>query len=135
MARKDVPDEVAERVLDRFVEVGLIDDAAFAEILVRSKHSSRGLARRALAQELRRKGVGDDDAREALATIDDADEESAARELVARRWRDDLDPAVQSRRMLAMLGRKGYPAGLATRLVREMVKDGPQWDQSGPVLD
>ncbi|MCV2393466.1 recombination regulator RecX [Actinotalea sp. M2MS4P-6] len=136
LARKDVPDDVAERVLDRFVDVGLIDDAAYAESLVRSKHQSRGLARPALAMELRRKGVSDEDAREALASIDEADEEVAARALIQRRWRDDGDPVVQGRRILAMLGRKGYSSGLAARLVREMVDDRAQsWDPSGPEQD
>lgn len=123
MARKDVPADVAERVLDRFAEVGLVDDAAYAEVLVRSRHESRGLARRALAVELSRKGIADVTAREALAQIGEDDEEASARALLARRWRDDLDPAVAARRMVAMLARKGYPAGLATRLVREMVDD------------
>jgi regulatory protein len=137
MARRDVPEDVATRVLDRFSEVGLIDDAGFADVLVRSRHESRGLARRALAVELRRKGVGDEDARAALAQIDDADEEAAARALLARRWRDDADPQVQARRLLAMLGRKGYPSGLAARLVREMVDDrgARSPDHLGPDLD
>lgn len=137
MARRDVPDDVAARVLDRFTEVGLIDDAGYAEIVVRAKHESRGLARRALAVELRRKGVGDDDARAALAQIDEADEEAAARDLLARRWRAGVDPVVQSRRMLAMLGRKGYSPGMASRLVREMVDDrGAQsWDRPDPDPD
>ena len=123
MARKDVPQDVAERVLDRFADVGLVDDAAFAGQLVRSQHDSRALARRALAAELRRRGVADDDAREAPAQVTEQDEEAAARALVERRWRDDLDQAVQSRRLLAMLGRKGYPPGMAARVVRQMVDD------------
>lgn len=130
MARKDVPAEVAERVLDRFGEVGLVDDASYAETYVRSAHESRGLGRRALAQELRRRGVADDDAVEALAQVGDEDEESAARDLLRRRWRAGVDPQVQARRLLAMLARKGYPSGMATRLVREMVDDGMStgWD-------
>ncbi|MDO8107390.1 regulatory protein RecX [Isoptericola sp. b441] len=137
MARRDVPEAVTERVLDRFTDVGLVDDAGYAEGLVRAKHESRGLARRALAVELKRKGVGDEDARAALAQIDDADEEAAARELLARRWRRDLDPVVQSRRLLAMLGRKGYSPGMAARLVREMVDDSraQSSDQPGSDLD
>ncbi len=122
MARKDVPEDVAERVLDRFVDVGLIDDAAYARQLVHAKHDSRALARRALAVELRRAGVGEDDAREALSEIGDAQEEAAAHALLERRWRTDADPAVQGRRMLAMLGRKGYPAEVAARLVRAKVR-------------
>ena len=125
LARRGVEDDVADRVLDRFAEVGLIDDAEYAATLVRSRHASRGLARRALAVELRRKGIGDQHAQDALAQVDDAAEELAARDLLRRRFGagEDLDPQVQARRAMAMLGRKGYSSGLSARLVREMVDD------------
>lgn len=123
MVRRHVPDDVAARVLDRFTEVGLVDDAEYARMLVRSQQESRGLARRALAVELRRKGIDDETAAEALADVDLDIEEAAARELVRRRWRPDTDPKVQARRIAAMLGRKGYPPGLSRRLIAEMVDD------------
>ena len=128
MARRDVPEDVAERVLDRFTEVGLIDDAEYARMLVRTRLESKGLARRALAVELRRKGVDPETAAEALAEVDPESEEAAARVLLRKRWRDDLDPDVQARRMLAMLGRKGYPSGLSLRLIAEMRDDGARAD-------
>ena len=128
MARREVPDDVAARVLDRFTEVGLVDDAEYARMLVRSRQESRGLARRALAVELRRKGIDDEVATDALAAVDAAREEESARELLRRRWRPGLDPDVQARRALAMLGRKGYPSGLSRRLVAEMRHDGA-WPQ------
>src|SRR4051794_41426993 len=84
LAERGAPDELARRVLDRFEEVGLVDDTAFAVGLVRSRHQTRGLARRALAHELRSKGVDDQTAQEALATLDGDDERRAPRGLVAR---------------------------------------------------
>jgi len=123
MARRDVPDDVAARVLDRFTEVGLIDDAEYARMLVRSQRESRGLGRRALAMELRRRGIDDEQAADALTQVDDESEESSARNLVRRRWRPGLDPDVQARRLLAMLARKGYPSGLSRRVVAEMRDD------------
>lgn len=139
LARKGVEPGVADRVLDRFTEVGLIDDAEYAHMLVRSKRESRGLARRALAMELRRKGVGETEAADALATVDDEAEEESARRLLERRWRAgrDLDPQVRARRAVSMLARKGYSAGLATRLVRELM-DGEAreaWDSETPAVD
>lgn len=64
------PPEVAQRVLDRFTEVGLVDDRAYARSLVRSRQETKGLARRALAHELRRKGVDDDIVAQSLADIE-----------------------------------------------------------------
>jgi regulatory protein len=116
-----VPDDLAERLLDRFGEVGLVDDEAFARSWVESRQRSRGLARRALAQELRRKGVDDETARTALDDLDPSQEEQAARLLVRKRLRSlrDVDPVTATRRLAGLLARKGYPAGLAFRVVRE----------------
>ena len=57
LRKREIPDEAAEEVLSRFEEVGLINDGAFADAWVESRHHGRGLARRALARELRTKGV------------------------------------------------------------------------------
>jgi regulatory protein len=121
LAKKDVPDELAERLLDRFSEVGLVDDAAFARSWVESRQRSRGLARRALAQELRRKGVDDDTTRSVLDDLDPAQEEEAARQLVRKKMRSlrGVDHATATRRLAGLLARKGYPAGLAFTVVRE----------------
>jgi len=121
LAKKDVPAELAERLLDRFTEVGLVDDEAFARSWVESRQRSRGLARRALAQELRRKGVDDETARTALDDLDPAVEEQAARDLVRKKLRSmrGVDHTTATRRLAGMLARKGYPAGLAFAVVRE----------------
>ncbi len=121
MDRRDVPADVAAAVLDRFTEVGLVDDAAYARSLVASKRSSRGLARRALAHELRAKGVDDDTARDALDEVDADDELAIARDLVRRRLPTTrrLARDARTRRLSGMLARKGYPTGVAMRVVRE----------------
>ncbi|WP_139978581.1 regulatory protein RecX [Nocardioides litoris] len=118
---KDVPDDVAARLLDRFTEVGLVDDAAFARAWVAGRQSAKGLARRALAQELRRKGVNDEVAREALDELDPDDEDAAARALVRKKLRSlaRVDDTTATRRLVGMLARKGYPPGTAYAVVRE----------------
>ncbi len=125
LAKRGVPDELASALLDRFTEVGLIDDAAFARQWVESRHRSRGLAPRALKQELRRKGVTDDDAAEALEQIDDDDQRAAARALVDKKLRSmrGLEPQVATRRLAGLLARKGYAPGLAFAVVREALAD------------
>ena len=87
LAKRDVPEDIATRLLDRFTELGLIDDAAFARDWVESRQRTRGLAPRALAQELRRKGIYDEDTKAALEQIDDADQRIAARSLVDKKLR------------------------------------------------
>ena len=120
-ARRNVPVDVMDRLLDRFEEVGLVDDEAFARSWIASRQPGKHLARRALAQELRRKGVDDEVVREALDEIDPADEEEAARRLVRKKLRSlrGVDRQVATRRLAGMLARKGYPAGTAFSVVRE----------------
>ncbi len=121
LARKQVPHEVAERLLDRFEEVGLVDDAAFARDWVQSRQAGRGLARRALAVELQRKGVEKEVIADAVATIDPGDEVESARDLVRRKLRslERFDRPTQVRRLTGMLARKGYPSSVVFSVVRE----------------
>ena len=121
LRKRNVPQDIATRLLDRFEEVGLIDDAAFAEDWIAQRQSTRGLAKRALALELKRKGLEDDVARSALGEIDRDAEEAAARDQVRRKLRSmrGLDAERATRRLVGMLARKGHSAGVAYRIVRE----------------
>ncbi|MDR3069165.1 MAG: recombination regulator RecX [Cellulomonas sp.] len=123
MGRRGVPDDVAATVLDRFTEVGLVDDDGYAQALVRTRHAERGQTGQVLRAELRRRGLDDATVTAALAQITPEDEEQTARRLVARRLAATagLETQVRVRRTLAALGRKGYPPGLAHRLVREQL--------------
>jgi regulatory protein len=129
LAKKNVPPDIATRLLDRFEEVGLVDDEAFAKAWIASRQPGKGLARRALAQELRRKGIDDEVARDALDEIDPADEEAAARALVRKKLRSlgRVDDTTATRRLVGMLARKGYGSGLAFSVVRaELGERAPQ---------
>ncbi|RMI47157.1 recombination regulator RecX [Actinomadura harenae] len=121
LRRKDIPDDVAERVLGRFTDVGLIDDEAFAQTWVQSRHAGRGLGRRALAAELRRRGVDNEIVSEAVESLDSEQEERRARELVVRRLSSTrgVERTKRVRRLVGMLARKGYPPGMAYRVVKE----------------
>ncbi|WP_245963479.1 regulatory protein RecX [Terracoccus luteus] len=128
LSQRGCDDDVAARVLDRLTEVGLVDDGAYAEMLVRSRHAGKGLARRAIAHELREKGVDRDLADEALEQVDTDDERTRAEELVARRLRSlhGLAPEVQARRLAGMLARKGYSGDVAWAVVRRAVDEPPE---------
>lgn len=125
LRRRGVPDNVAARVLDRFTEVGLVDDTALARTVAAAQHRERGLARRAVAAKLRSRGLDDDVVADALTEIDAADEARRARELAERRVRtlSRLPTEVQTRRLVGYLGRKGYPAGVAFEVARSVVCD------------
>ncbi|GHE28475.1 regulatory protein RecX [Streptosporangium violaceochromogenes] len=124
LSRREVPEEAAEAVLERFSEVGLIDDEAFADAWVSSRHAGRGLARKALAAELRHRGVDEDTVNDAVERLDPGREVETARRLVARKLSSTrgLEPAARTRRLAGMLARKGYGPGLTFRVVREALE-------------
>ncbi|MFF1679608.1 recombination regulator RecX [Streptomyces sp. NPDC058256] len=125
LRKREIPDDVANEVLSRYEEVGLINDSAFADAWVESRHHGRGLARRALVQELRTKGVDATLIDEAVGQLDSEQEEATARELVARKLRATrgLDRDKRLRRLAGMLARKGYPEGMALRVVRRALEE------------
>jgi regulatory protein len=124
MRRRGVPDEAAEAVLGRLTEVGLIDDAAFARAWVESRHHARGLSRRALTAELKRRGVPGQDVQAAVNTLGPDEEIATARRLVAKALTATRGRPLPTRirRLVGLLARKGYPAPLAYRVVREALE-------------
>ena len=128
LRQRECDDDVADQILDRMSAVGLVDDGAYAETLVRTKQAGRGMSKRALAQELRSKGVDDDIVAETIGSIDDESERARAEELVARKIRamGGLQPQVQSRRLQGMLARRGYPSSVIYAVVRDAVNGAPE---------
>jgi regulatory protein len=122
--RRGVPADAAEAVLSRFADAGLIDDASFARAWVESRHYSRGLSRRSLSAELRRRGVDSEEIREAVDTLDPEQEAATARRLVEQKLASTRGqpPEARARRAASLLARKGYPPGLAFRLIREVMQ-------------
>jgi regulatory protein len=125
LAAKNVPPEIAVDVLNRFEKVGLVDDQAFADAWVESRRESRGLAGRALAHELRRKGISDDVVESSVARINPDDERASARLLVERKLRSmgRLDHPTRVRRLTGLLGRKGYSGSVARSVIQEALAD------------
>lgn len=128
LLRRNCPEEVADAVLDRMEQVGLVDDAAYAAMYVHSQQAGKGLARRGLAYGLRRKGLDDDLVQEVLDRVDPRAEEELARGLVERRLArlHGLPRDVQVRRLAGMLARKGYGAEVSRRVIREVLDEAPE---------
>ena len=123
LAKRGYPDDVSVRVLDRLTEVGLVDDVDFAEQWVRSRRVNAGKGKRALAAELRTKGVDADVISDVLEGIDADAERSRAEQLVADRLRrekfdGDGDDVKVTRRLIGMLARRGYSESMAFDVVK-----------------
>src|SRR6476646_4040387 len=123
LTKRGFPDEVSNQVLDRLAQVGLVDDADFAEQWVRSRRTNAGKGKRALAAELRTKGVDNDVITAALDGIDAGAERERAEQLVRDKLRrgklgDDDDTKV-ARRLVGMLARRGYNQTMALDVVKD----------------
>jgi regulatory protein len=121
LSKRGYPDDVSDRVLTRLAQVGLIDDVDFAEQWVRSRRVNAGKGKRALAAELRTKGVDNDVITAVLADIDAGAERERAEQLVRDKLRreklgDDDDTKVM-RRLVGMLARRGYGQSMALDVV------------------
>jgi regulatory protein len=121
LAKRGYPDDVSARVLDRLTDVGLVDDAGFAEQWVHSRRANAGKGKRALAAELHTKGVDNDVITSVLGGINPAAERGRAEQLVRARLRQenlsDADDARVSRRLVAMLARRGFDQTMAYEVV------------------
>ncbi|MGN6605398.1 MAG: regulatory protein RecX [Jatrophihabitans sp.] len=125
LTKRGVPDDAAAAVLDRFTEVGLIDDAALAQQMAAASHRERGLAGRAVAQKLRQRGLSGETVEQAVAGIDGESERRRAFELATKRAAAlrGLDPAVVQRRVAGLLARKGYGPEIVYDTVRQVLAE------------
>jgi len=125
LAKRGYPDDISAAVLDRLAQVGLVDDEDFAEQWVRSRRISAGKGKRALAAELRTKGLDNEVITAALADIDAGAERVRAEQLVRDKLRREKlgDPSDRdtenkvTRRLVGMLARRGYSQNLALDVV------------------
>lgn len=123
LLKRGYSDDVIEKTLDRLAAVGLIDDADFAEQWVRSRRLHAGKGKRALAAELRTKGIDEELIAAALDGVDAGAERARAEQLVEQKLRReslaDSDDTKVLRRLVGMLARRGYSQGLAVSVVRD----------------
>lgn len=132
MAKRNVPQGAADEVLDRFTEVGLLNDAAFARDWV-AAGDRRQRGGRALAVELANKGVADDLIVQALAERPGEAELEAARELARRRLPTlaRLDRQARQRRLAGLLQRRGFGWGVIAQVTRELLAEDEPWVEDG----
>jgi regulatory protein len=124
LAKRSVPDDAAQEALDRYTELGYVDDSAFARAWVESRQRSRGLAASALRRELREKGIERELIDQVVSeSVSDDDERAAARLLVEKKLRSmrGVNSDTATRRLVGMLSRKGYGPGVAYAVVREVL--------------
>ncbi|MEY5145154.1 MAG: Regulatory protein RecX [Actinomycetota bacterium] len=137
LLKRGIPTEIAAEVLDRFTELGLINDAEYARTYAQSRQRSRGLSARSIQRELQTKGVSTEDISEAMVDVDDESQRRIAQTLVERKLRGlaGVETQVATRRLVGMLARKGYSPSLAYAVVREVLGAAAVEADDGPPPD
>jgi regulatory protein len=122
LKKREIPEEIANAVLDRFTEAQLIDDAAFARAFVNSRIAISGKSKSVIARELKQKGVNAEDAQQALSIIDQESEDKTAYAIAKKRYQQltTLAPDVRKRRLMGFLMRRGFSGAIASRILRDL---------------
>lgn len=130
MARRNVPADIIDELLERFTEVGLIDDEAFASSLTTTRATVGQRGRYRIRQELAAKGIDREVAEAAVSEIDPEDEMDAAVALAVKRARSlaSLEPHVARRRLAGVLARRGFPSGVVSAAVAKALDAEPEPD-------
>ena len=93
-----------DRVIERLLERGYLNDAKFAEIFVRSRANLRNYSTRRMKLELQKKGVSSDIIDQVLSESDDFDENVALKNLIAKKQNRYDD----EQKLIAYLARQGF---------------------------
>ncbi|MCU1545562.1 MAG: RecX family transcriptional regulator [Homoserinimonas sp.] len=111
---RSIDEEIISAEIERLEGVGLIDDTALAETLVRTQHERKGLGKQGLIAELRRRRIDQDTIDDALSALDVDDEQQRANDLAVKRAAQlsSYDAATAKRRLTAYLMRKGYSSSI-----------------------
>ncbi|MEY2694788.1 MAG: hypothetical protein RLZZ72_44 [Actinomycetota bacterium] len=122
LKKREIPEDIANSVLDRFTEAQLIDDAAFARAFVNSRIAVSGKSKSVIARELKQKGVSAQDAEQALSSIDAELEDQTAYSVAKKRYQQlsTLEPEVRRRRLMGFLMRRGFSSQLTARILRDL---------------
>lgn len=115
-------ERIVEVLLGKLEDAGLVDDARFAEQFVRSQRTRQGRSLSAISRALREKGVSDDDARSALDDLTDDFPfalEAARKKAASTRG---LARDVRMRRVLGVLGRRGFDGSTARRAAAQALE-------------
>ncbi len=128
LKKKKIEEDIAQNALDRFEELGLINDQTYSENFVSTTHQRRKLGKKALKQQLRSKGVSEEIANQAVSQISEDEEFSAALALALKKIRSiqNDDPQTQIRKIVGLLARKGYSSSLSFQVAKEVIKDFPE---------
>jgi regulatory protein len=122
LQKKEYPEDVIERVLDRLAAVELLNDAAFARYWVEQRETFKPRSRMALQQELRQKGIDRSAIEAAIADIDELAAATQAAEAKARLWHT-LPEQEFNKKLGGFLQRRGFRYEIVREVTEALWQD------------
>ncbi len=107
LEKHKVPEEIIAEVMERLGKAGLVDDARFAELWVENRNELRPRSRRALAYELKQRGLSEDVIQHAVAGVNDEELAFEAASRHAQKLRH-LEWQDFRQKMYGFLARRGF---------------------------
>lgn len=122
LKKRGIAEDVANAVLYRLQEQGLVNDEEFARSWSESRQRTKKLSKRMIMNELRGKGIDGDIIEIVACEIDENREHDLALELATRKYRPiaHLDRDLIQRRIQGALARRGFSSGLINTVMREL---------------
>ena len=120
LLKHEIPEPVIEEVIKRLQETNLLNDQQFAQAWVENRNTFRPRSRRALAMELRHKGLDDEVVQDTLNN--NVDENALALEAARKYVRkvQQLEWPNFRQRLGGFLGRRGFSYGIVAPVLRQV---------------
>lgn len=119
LQKKQVENEIIDRVIDRLEELQLVDDDAFARYWVEQRETFKPRSRRALQYELFQKGLSRQVVEQAVAEVDETAAARRAGEKKARQWAQLTEEEFQAK-MHGFLGRRGFSYAVISDVTQQL---------------
>lgn len=129
---KEFGEADVDATVARLSELGLLDDARYAQRFVETRVASKPISRRHLRDQLKSHGVPDAEIEAAMQTVEDTDEEANAR-LVAEKFArqfETLEPQKRRERVLSRLIARGFPYDAARKAYEAAISEEEEWSES-----
>ena len=119
LRKKEYPEAVVERVVERLEAVDLLNDAAFARYWVEQRETFKPRSKRALQHELRQKGVDRTLIEDAVAEVDEIAAATQAAQAKARRWSSLPEPEFR-KKLGGFLQRRGFSYSIVREITESL---------------
>ena len=129
---KDFGEADVDATVARLIELGLLDDARFAQRFVETRTASKPISRRHLRDQLKSHGIGAAEIEAALESVEDTDEADNARTVAEKFMRQfrDLEPEKRRERVLSRLIARGFSSDVARKAYEAVLSEEEAWSES-----